>query len=267
MCMCVQMRGAISVRALYAPPILKPSALAGSMAQLAIALLVAAYFLAAHIKCQPFLDDAEDNLQSFSLISSVLTLTLAMMIRSHAYTKEEFKELFPYDNPPAIILFVANIMTGVLAVYMALKAIKKRMMDNMRMGELCCLGASAMLSCICGCFAASAPKKSEESTDEARSSPPTSTQADDSPPMAIWPMGVSEDFRVETGRDASCTTFRGCVASSPFFNENTAETVAASPEAKAPAAWSLQNACGSPRSPQHSATLTEPNPSSTAWQV
>jgi hypothetical protein len=54
----------------------------GSIAQLASALLIGAYFMAAHVKYQPFISDDEDNLQSVSLISTVLILVLGIMLKA-----------------------------------------------------------------------------------------------------------------------------------------------------------------------------------------
>ena len=53
---------------------------AGSILQVMMGLLICVGFLIAHIKYQPFNSDEDDNLQSVSLGSSVLTLVSAAMI-------------------------------------------------------------------------------------------------------------------------------------------------------------------------------------------
>jgi hypothetical protein len=105
----------------------------GSVAQLACALVIAAYFMAAHIKCQPYADDDDDNLQvplyalismisssllstpsdddnlqSCSLISTVLVLVLGIMIKSvsmqDADKKASANDKCNNPRPPAMMM-------------------------------------------------------------------------------------------------------------------------------------------------------------------
>merc|ERR1712196_565883 len=78
----------------------------GSTAQLAVAMLVASYYMASHIKCQPFGSDDDDFIQSVSLVSSVLTLTLALLL-------------------------IINSATLVIGAYLAFVKLQERVQDRM----------------------------------------------------------------------------------------------------------------------------------------
>ena len=68
-------------------------------------------FFVLHVKCQPFLDDADDNLQFASLLSTVLTLVGAVQLMAAT----------PNDDPFKVMLFMVavNVMVVSLAIYTA----------------------------------------------------------------------------------------------------------------------------------------------------
>jgi len=91
----------------------------GSIAQLAMALLIASYFMAAHVKCEPFSNPEENHLQSVSLISTVLVLVLGIMIKAAAQNTALQQKYARYDNPPAWLLIVLCACTGVFGAALA----------------------------------------------------------------------------------------------------------------------------------------------------
>jgi len=58
-----------------------------SLAQLAMALLIAAYFMTLHVKFSPFVDQKDALLQTVSVVSSVLTLTLAILLKASSVAR------------------------------------------------------------------------------------------------------------------------------------------------------------------------------------
>ena len=68
-------------------------------------------FLGLHVKCQPFQEDTDDNLQSASLLSTVLTLLGAVQLMAAT----------AHDDPFKVMLFmmVVNIVVVFMAIYTA----------------------------------------------------------------------------------------------------------------------------------------------------
>ena len=68
-------------------------------------------FVGLHVKCQPFLEDTDDNLQSASLLSTVLTLVGALQLMAAT----------PHDDPFKVMLFImaVNLVVFVMAIYTA----------------------------------------------------------------------------------------------------------------------------------------------------
>ena len=79
----------------------------GTIMQVIGATAIASIFTCAHIKCQPFEEDLDDNLQSCSLVSTVFTLWAAALLMSP-------EPASPLVGP--FMVFV-NVVVFVLAMY------------------------------------------------------------------------------------------------------------------------------------------------------
>jgi len=124
----------------------------GSVFQLACALLIAAYFMAIHIRCLPFKDVTEDFLQTVSLISTVLVLVSAIMIKSSAMAaKIASANHSEFNSPPAMLLVLINGATVVLALILGTFKMKQTLTAQIKkmaalgmmgsfVARLCCRG-------------------------------------------------------------------------------------------------------------------------------
>ena len=79
----------------------------GTMMQVIGATVIATIFMSAHIKCQPFEEDLDDELQSASLVSTVFTLWAAALLMTPETAS-------PLVGP--FMVFV-NVVVFVLAMY------------------------------------------------------------------------------------------------------------------------------------------------------
>ena len=79
------------------------------------AMAIATIFTCAHIKCQPFEEDLDDNLQSCSLMSTVLTLWAAALLMS------------PPPHHPLVgpFMVMVNVSVFLLAIYTLVMDTKK----------------------------------------------------------------------------------------------------------------------------------------------
>jgi len=144
----------------------------GSIAQLAMALLIGAYFMAAHVKYQPFEEESEDNLQSISLISTVLVLVLGIMIKAASANKDQPEK---FQSPPDALMVVLTACTtaigGGLGVYKLLDKLKQqgeKLMKVLRKFFTCLLALWVVFCCClaCCCIANEAMKEKEEKKEE-----------------------------------------------------------------------------------------------------
>jgi len=79
----------------------------GTILQVIGAMAIASIFTCAHIKCQPFEKDLDDNLQSCSLVSTVFTLWAAALLMS------------PPPHHPLVgpFMVMVNVAVFLLAIY------------------------------------------------------------------------------------------------------------------------------------------------------
>merc|ERR1712072_452359 len=79
----------------------------GTIMQVIGAMAIASIFTCAHIKCQPFEEDLDDNLQSCSLVSTVFTLWAAALLMA------------PPPHHPMVgpFMVMVNVAVFLLAIY------------------------------------------------------------------------------------------------------------------------------------------------------
>jgi len=106
----------------------------GSIAQLASALMIGTYFMAAHVKYQPFILREEDNLQSMSLITTVLILIFGIMIKAASCQQPltENPTMRKYDHPPAELLVSLCACTTGFGVILGIYTLRKTMSDHVK---------------------------------------------------------------------------------------------------------------------------------------
>jgi heme/copper-type cytochrome/quinol oxidase subunit 3 len=146
----------------------------GSIAQLACALLIGAYFMAAHVKYTPFISDDETNLQTISLISTVLILVLGIMLKAKdCPIQMEDSANGKYDHPPPALLLFLCAITSVFGAGFSVMAMRKKVYDQLTSFTkynarctvlLTCL--AAVLCCASACCYAATKEEEEEMRPE-----------------------------------------------------------------------------------------------------
>jgi len=108
--------------------------------------------MAIHIRCLPFKDVTEDFLQTVSLISTVLVLVSAIMIKSSAMAaKIASANHSEFNSPPAMLLVLINGATVVLALILGTFKMKQTLTAQIKkmaalgmmgsfVARLCCRG-------------------------------------------------------------------------------------------------------------------------------
>jgi len=93
----------------------------GKLAQLAFAFLVTMCFMAGHMQVLPFKDSEDDNFQSYSTLSTLLTLFAGILIK--ARSGDEQAEESAYEKALlSFILMLCNVGTLALFVFIVYKS-------------------------------------------------------------------------------------------------------------------------------------------------
>ena len=102
----------------------------GSIAQLAMALLIASYFMAWHVRRDPFKASFENTLQTVSLVSTVMVLVLGIMIKASTMASQMNQanaDNEKYNDPPPMLLVFICAATAILATFLAVVKTRKKL--------------------------------------------------------------------------------------------------------------------------------------------